>query len=89
MTKILGPFLTKEFLAFSKRESNFFPRLGNEEFRRLVHGMNQLDLLFASLFELLEYMKQETFEKVPDFMVMINDFCFKVKAGELYPTCQS
>lgn len=51
--------------------------------------MNQFDLLFASLFELLEYMKQKTFEKVPDFMVVINDFCFKVEAGELYPACQS
>lgn len=51
--------------------------------------MNQLDLLFASLFELLEYVKHEIFEKVPDFMVVINDFCFEVKAGELYPACQS
>ena len=89
MTKFLGPFLTKEVLAFSKRESNFFPRLGNEGFRKLVHGMNQLDLRFASLFELLKYMKQETLEKVPDFIVLINDFCFKVEAGELYLACQS
>ena len=30
-------------------------------------------------------MKQETFEKVPDFMVGINDFRFEVKGGELSP----
>ena len=51
--------------------------------------MNQLDLLFAPMFKLLKYMEQETFEKVPDFMVVINDFCFKVEAGELYLACQS
>lgn len=87
MTKLLSAFITKEFLAFSKREPNFLARLWNEEFRRLVHGMNQGDLLLAPLFELLKYMKKETFEKVHDLMVVIFDFGFNVKASELSQAC--